>query len=506
MRSVGYQEIRGGLALRHRTPDRIAPPVQPGPEPASAIQGPFPGASHTPGFEPLPISRRCGFEHCRPGRNFCLPVHMKRWSSRDIIPAPLHRDPAVTTLEQSCLDRGNPLIDTLADWLVDQALGDAPLEAIFEGTCKRLYAAGIPITRSYVTFRTLHPLYQAQALVWKRDSGLELQSYPHDATPEQWQKSPFFHMVEHDIPLLRRHLTGESAILDFEILEELADQGYTDYLAFMVKFDKSVETDAVGGGIVGSWSTERDNGFTNEDIRSLQRIEQRLGVAFKINIQKKLTENILAAYLGPGAGRQIMSGQIKRGDGETIRAVIWYSDMRDSTRLAASMTSELFLHALNEYFESTAGAVLQHQGEVLRFIGDAVLAIFPISDERDTRTCCRLAMEAARAAEQRMMQVNEARRERGEPELDFGLGLHVGDVLFGNIGVPERVEFSVVGPAANEVARLESLTKTVGSRILVSELFAENVQEEWRRMGEFAIPGMSNTVPAYALPADPAAL
>lgn len=416
-----------------------------------------------------------------------------------IIPA-THIDLAVMMLETSDVDRGNPLIDGLANWLVEQALGGAPLEEIFAGTCKRLYAAGIPVARSHVTFRTLHPLYDAQALAWKRDSGLELQSFAHGATPEQWQRSPLFHMVKHEIPALRRHLAGESAILDFEVLKDLAEQGYTDYLAFTVKFDKSVETDAVGGGIVGSWSTDRGNGFTNEDIRSLQRIEQRLGVAFKINIQKKLTENILAAYLGPGAGREVLNGQIKRGDGETIRAVIWYSDMRDSTRLADSMTSKLFLHALNEYFESTAGAVLQQQGEVLRFIGDAVLAIFPISAERDTHASCRLAVEAARTAEERMARANEARLGRGEPALDFGLGLHVGDVLFGNIGVPERVEFSVVGPAANEVARLESLTKKTGSRILVSHLFAENVQENLHRVGEFEVQGKKNPMPVYALP------
>lgn len=419
---------------------------------------------------------------------------------RIIIATSCHRETTVKTLEHSDADRRSPLIDALADWLVDQSLGNAPLEDIFEGTCKRLYAAGIPVARSYVTFRILHPLYQAQALMWKRDCGLELQSYAHGATPEQWQKSPLFHLVEHDIPLLRRHLAGESAILDFDILEELAHQGYTDYLAFLIKFDQSVEMDTVGGGIVGSWSTERQSGFTNEDIRSLQRIEQRLGVAFKINIQKKLTENILAAYLGPGAGRQVMNGQIKRGDGETIRAVIWYSDMRESTRLAGSMTGESFLRALNEYFESTAGAVLQHQGEVLRFIGDAVLAIFPISGERDACAACRLAIEAAWVAEENLAQVNRARAERGEPVLDFGLGLHVGDVLFGNIGVPERVEFSVVGPAANEAARLESLTKTVGSRILASESFAANMKEEWTRVGEFEIHGVKNPVPAYAPP------
>ncbi len=405
----------------------------------------------------------------------------------------------MATFRRDDYDRGNPLIDTLADWLVDQSLGDAPLEEIFEGTCKRLYAAGIPVARCHVTFRVLHPLYQAQALHWERDRGLELQSYVHGHDQDAWLKSPMFHMVENDIPHLRRRLIGESAILDFELLGELAGREYTDYLAFKVSFDGSAKRE-VGGGIIGSWCTDRKNGFTNDDIRSLQRIEQRVAVAFKINIQKKLTENILAAYLGPGAGRRVMNGQIRRGDGETIRAVIWYSDMRHSTQLADSMTGEAFLRALNEYFESTAGAVLKHNGEVLRFIGDAVLAIFPIRSERDAKESCRFAIEAARAAEANMACVNKERGSRGEPSLDFGLGLHVGEVLFGNIGVPERVEFSVVGPAANQVARLESLTKTVGMRILVSKAFADNMEDTWVRVGEYELRGVDSPVPVYAPP------
>ncbi len=397
-------------------------------------------------------------------------------------------------------DRGNPLVDALADWLVDRALGDAPLEDTFEGTCKRLYAAGIPVARGHVAFRVLHPLYQAQALNWRRDRGLELQSFVHGGSAEEWERSPLFHMTQQDIPYLRRRLTGESAILDFDFLKEIAEQGYTDYLAFMVRFDKSQATGDAGGGIIGSWCTDRESGFTNEDIRSLQRIEQRLAVAFKISIHRKLTENILAAYLGPGAGGQVMDGQIKRGDGKNIRAVIWYSDMRDSTRLADSLTGEAFLRALNDYFESTAGAVLQHEGEVLRFIGDAVLAIFPILADGDARSKCRAAVRAARDAEANLERVNQQRRARGEPELDFGLGLHVGEVLFGNIGVPERVEFSVVGPAANEVARLESLTKSVGSRILVSEAFADTTEAAWARVGEYELRGVDRTVPVFAPP------
>lgn len=400
-------------------------------------------------------------------------------------------------------DRGNPLIDSLANWLVEQSLRDAPLEETFEGTCKRLYAAGIPVARSHVTFRILHPLYKAQALNWERGRGLELLSYAHGEDQEKWSRSPLFHMIENKVPYLRRRLTGESAILDFDMLKELAGDGYTDYLAFLVRFDESKDGQEVGGGIIGSWCTDRGNGFTNEDILSLKRIEQRIAVAFKINIQKKLTENILAAYLGAGAGREVMNGQIRRGDGATIRAVIWFSDMRESTRLADTMTADAFLAALNEYFESTAGAVMQHRGEVLRFIGDAVLAIFPIREELGVAASCRQAMAAARLAEQNLARVNGMRAERGEPGLDFGLGLHVGEVLFGNIGVPERVEFSVVGPAANEVARLESLTKEVGRRILVSKAFADSSNDDWIRAGEYVLRGVKSPVPVYTPPAAP---
>ena len=396
-------------------------------------------------------------------------------------------------------DRGNPLVDALADWLVSQALRDSSLEEVFEGTCKRLYAAGIPVARSHITFRVLHPLYQSQALDWQRDRSVELKSYVHGVTMDSWHKSPLYHMLEHNVPDLRRHLTGDSAILDFEFLEELSEQGFTDYLAFLVRFDDNIDPDRANG-IIGSWSTDRATGFTNADIRSLKRIEQRLAVAFKIKIQSKLTENILSAYLGPGAGKQVLNGQIKRGDGETIRAVIWYSDMRDSTRLADSMPAHSFLQALNQYFESTAGAVLRYGGDVLRFIGDAVLAIFPIRDTQEVASSCQHALQAAWDAQDALAVVNAKRIGRGEDSLDFGLGLHVGEVLFGNIGVPERVEFSVVGPAANEVARLESLTKTLQERVLVSESFAANLCVDWVPAGQFKLRGVGDPVSVFAPP------
>ena len=185
----------------------------------------------------------------------------------------------------------------------------------------------------------------------------------------------------------------------------------------------------------------------------------------------------------------MLNGQIRRGDGEMIHAVIWYSDMRDSTRLADGMAAEDFLRTVNSYFECTAGAVLANGGEVLRFIGDAVLAIFPIRDG-DSQSACERAMAAARDAEARLGVVNDERARHDLEALDYGLGLHVGDVMFGNIGVPERLEFSVIGPAANEVARIEGLTKTLGRRTLASAEFARSVPRYWESAGSHALKGV----------------
>ena len=406
----------------------------------------------------------------------------------------------MNTVEITDTDRGNPLIDTLADWLVSQALRDTPLDKLYQSTCKQLYAAGIPVTRGHVAFRVLHPLFEAQSLHWEIDKEVKATNYLHGADSQEWEKSPFFYMITNKVPYLRRHLVGDAAIIDFPMLQELHDEGFTDYFSFVVWFNEDADVDSLARGIVGSWCTQRKNGFTHADIRSLIRIEQRLAVAFKINIQSQITENILSAYLGPGAGDRVLSGQIKRGDGENIHAVIWYSDMRNSTQLADSMPGQAFLQALNQYFESTAGAVLHHGGEVLRFIGDAVLAIFPIRGKNGAEKACQRAMQAAATARESLLLVNQGRQARGEEPLDFGLGLHIGEVLFGNIGVPERVEFSVIGPAANEVARLESLTKSLQRRVLVSESFAKHMKLDWVSEGQHELRGVGQQVSVYAPP------
>ena len=393
------------------------------------------------------------------------------------------------------------LIDRTADWLMSSALGETGVESIFEGCCQRLHAAGVPLARALTAFRTLHPLFASVLLVWKRNQGVDTNPIQHARafSTEEWFRSPMHHLVRHRLPFLRRRLTGECAIVDFPVLEELRDGGVTDYICYRIPFTSEEESAPGSNGIMGSWATDRPSGFSEEDLRILERIQRRYAVSCKVQIQRRITRNVLDTYLGPDAGARVLDGQIRRGDGERIHAVIWYSDMRDSTRLADRLDPHVFIERLNRYFECTAGAVIAGGGEVLRFIGDAVLAIFPIRpDGDDARVAAERALAAARDAESRLARANEGLAAEGEEPIEFGLGLHVGDVMYGNIGVPERLEFSVIGPAANEVARIEDLTKTLGRRVLVSEAFAAVAGAHCEPLGAHPLRGVGAPVAVFA--------
>lgn len=394
---------------------------------------------------------------------------------------------------------GATLIDSLADWLMTQALGETDLQTLFAGCCERLWSAGLPLWRAYIGVRTLHPLVRLVALTWQPRSGLQREEYLHTDGLRGWEDSPFRRMVESNTRLLRRHLAGDDALVDFPILRELRDKGARDYLAYIIPFGAEDFSGPASEGIVGSWATDRASGFTEVEIRTLQRIEQRLAVACKATIKAEIAANVLNAYLGKKAARQVLAGQIRRGDGEMIHAIIWYTDMRSSTRLADALPPIEFLQALNGYFECSAGAVLDHGGEVLRFVGDAVLAIFPIEgDETAVRGTCERAVAAAREAQARIVTLNLERIRSGHPPLGFGLSLHIGDVMYGNIGTPARIEYSVVGRAVNEAARMEALTKVLERPILGSGDFACHLPGGWQSLGKHQLPGVAEPIEVFA--------
>lgn len=413
-------------------------------------------------------------------------------------------DPA--TLRAISERQPNIMVDALTEWLVDQSLSTPALDQVVAGTCERLYAAGVPISRVMLGYRTLHPMLRARSFVWERGKSIETFEHQHFVgsadeaeARAMWERSPMNYILEHNVPMLRRRLTGPEKMLDFRLLEELAAEGLTDYLAIATDLGRPLPDSpapTLDHGIICSWATDAPDGFTKAQLADIMRVQRRMAVTLNVGIKWEMASTLATTYLGPDAGRRVLAGKIRRGDGESISAVIWFSDLRNSTGLAESMPPENFLRLLNRYFECTAGAVLAEGGEVLRFIGDAVLAIFPqVSAEEGARRARRAMQEALR----RLEEWNGRRLQQGKMPIGIGIGLHCGEVMFGNIGVPERLEFSVIGHAANTASRLESLTKELGEPVIVSASFAALLPDEhWRFLGDHSLRGASGAIGLFA--------
>lgn len=393
------------------------------------------------------------------------------------------------------------LITKINDWLIDQALGDPDIVDLFEGVCTRLSAIGIPISRGVLMWSTLHPLFRAEMVSWRRGSPAQLDQFIHqDTVSEVWLRSTMKFLLDNDLRVLRRRLTGPEKLLDFSILEDLAAEGYTDYLIIGTDlFSPAHAHDQDRRGMFVSWSTDRPTGFTDGELECLQRIQRRLSVACKTVIQARISRNITEAYLGKQTGKQVLDGLIRLGDGRETRALVWYSDLRNSTGLAETMPSADFLDLLNSYFECAARPAIAAGGEVLAFVGDAVLAIFPVMDEDELPAITRRALSALHESLILTDRMNAARTRASLHPIRYGVGLNIGAVMYGNIGVPERLAFSAIGPTVIEVARIEKLTKTVGSRVLATREVASLDPDLWRSMGVHPLQGVGKPQELFGL-------
>ncbi len=379
------------------------------------------------------------------------------------------------------------LSSAIIEWLADEALHQSEPATLYGELCLRLRAVGIPVMRGQVAFRVLHPLYDASALTWNAKQDVLVENFrPEQPGREQFSRSPVGHALAHRLPVFRRRLTGPTALLDFEVLEEFRALGGTDYLIFLVSFDAAGQN-----GVICSWLGDRAAGFTDDEIAQLQRVTRELGIALKSRLERSVAENIAHAYLGRRAGQAVLNGSIRRGDGEKITAALWYSDLRRSTELADRLSTEDFLDLLGRYFEMTAAAVLDHGGEVVSLIGDAVLGLFRV--EGLPQEACARALAAAHEARRRL-DVSQS-GNAGDPGLDFGISLHLGQVIYGNVGVPERLQFTVVGGAVNEVVRVQDLTKQLGCPVLATATFADVVAGSWRPLGEHRLRGLETPMP-----------
>lgn len=392
------------------------------------------------------------------------------------------------------------LINEIGEWLIDQALAQPNIVELFEQVCVRLTAVGVPLSRCRLMWPTLHPLFQAETVLWRRGEETVFEQFNHlDNVSEEWLSSPMSFVIENRLTTFRRNLDGPNKMIDFAVLEELVEQGHTDYLLIATEFKNSrVRNTKLEAGVLVMWSSDRPGGFSEDDLAALKKIQRRLATACKSVVQNRIALNITETYLGKHAGRQVLDGAIKLGDGRETKAVVWYSDMRKSTELADTMSPEAFLELLNDYFQCTAGPAIEYGGEVLDFIGDAVLAIFPYDDEAGKAqaiTCATLAMEQALKLS---LEVNQRRKEAGLMPFDFGVGLNAGQVMFGNIGVASRLSFSVIGPTINEVERIETLTKAVDARALTIGEIAKVNADMWTSIGHHQLKGVAGKTELFA--------
>ena len=391
------------------------------------------------------------------------------------------------------------LVNGINEWLVDQALSEPDIVGMFEGLCNRIHAVGIPLGRARLTWPTLHPLFQAETILWKRGQPTEFEQFVHQETEsEAWLRSPMKYMFDNNVDVLRRNLEGPSKLLDFPVLEEVAEQGMTDYLVIRTGLAIKNETaTAKQLGIIATWSADRPGGFNNGELEALQKIQRRFAVACKTVIQSRIARNISETYLGREAGGRVLAGSIRRGDGAKTKAVVWYNDMRNSTALADTMPGHDYIELLNEYFDCTATPIIEAGGEVLDFVGDGVLAIFPYNDADQQMTAVQGATTALRNVLKARDELNERRRERDLFPIRFGIGLNTGTVMFGNIGIPRRLTFSVIGPTVNEVSRIESLTKATGMDALVTKDIVALQPENWVSIGRQRLSGVAEEMELF---------
>jgi len=381
-----------------------------------------------------------------------------------------------------------PDVQPVVDWL-DRGAPPAKLpQDVLLQLCRRLVESGIALYRAAVFVRTLHPNVAGRAFYWRADTdAVEVDEAEHAFMQTEDHLGSPLPVIVSSRAEIRRRLADPDCPMDYPVLADLRSQGATDYLAVPLEF--------LNGEVhVASFSTRRPGGFSDGELAALRRVLPPLTRVAEIYALSRKAGNILEAYLGRQAGAKVLAGQIRRGDSEELHAVIWFCDLRDSTPLADSMSRTAFIDLLNQYFECVLGPVLERGGEVLRFIGDAALAIFPVGE--NPVNACEKAVEAAREAIARMQALNEARK----PPLRFGIGLHLGTVLYGNIGTPTRIEFTVIGAAANEAARIESLCKSLDTRLVVSEQVVRHLPGTWKPLGRHALRGVGEPVALFTLP------
>lgn len=406
-------------------------------------------------------------------------------------------------------------LDPAAFYRIARCIADASLEGSSEGEVLACFGAalneaGIPVARAMLGADTLHPVLAGRIFVWHRDrDGVGLHEFGRSTTAEgdrKWRESPFYHLEHSGGGEYRFRILGHNGSYPFPVLGELAEQGYTDYLVTMTRFG---EKGIIGqlDSVYASWATAHPDGYSAAQIEMLKALIPFAAAAVRSASVRRIADTLAETYLGRDAARRVLSGTIGRGDAERISAALWFSDLRGFTKLVDTVSPELIVPLLNDYAGAAVSAIHRHGGEVLKFVGDGVLAIFRSNDHQSAamREASHAALAALRATLTALTEVRNKRANAGLPVTDMSVALHVGEVLYGNFGGEDRLDFTVVGPAVNELSRISGLARSVEQPAIFSAAFrkaAGGLQAETVSLGRYALRGVEAPQELFTL--DPA--
>jgi adenylate cyclase len=397
----------------------------------------------------------------------------------------------------------------LMNWLVSQGLTGLPETELIRGFCERSRAGGLDISRASVFIDTLHPIFEGRGFRWNDTETNESDMFEYGSTSEgeaaqNWRRSIFYHMLESGSEELKVDF-ADRASLDFSLIDELAAKGHRHFVAFVHRFGEAGTLGQMDS-VYSYWVTRRTDGFGEQGLSALRDLVPALGLAIKSAAQVDIARTLGRVYLGRDASEKVLQGRISRGVTERINAVLWFSDLRGSTAISESIGPDEIIPFLNDYAQAAIDAVHEEGGDVLKLIGDGVLAMFTGADMSAAR---RAALRAEHRFRHNMTALNARRSAAGRPTTSAYVGLHVGEVLYGNIGSEDRLDFTVVGPAVNEVSRIASMCSSVDRELLASSEFRAGLDASGRghlvSTGRFVLRGIGRAQDLYTLDPDIAA-
>ncbi|MBK3665453.1 adenylate/guanylate cyclase domain-containing protein [Bradyrhizobium diazoefficiens] len=381
--------------------------------------------------------------------------------------------------------------DAVVDWLTNGTRDQRFIDNIFAEMCVRLQQAGIPLKRSTLHILIQHPQWLGARFMWSdgmREADISRVDFDVRERPEYIGSSA--NEIQTGATEVRENLERDPALgRKHRLYDEMRATGLTDYVAWPLYH-------TLGKQHLVTFATDRRGGFDDAHIAALKKLLPVLALVSEIRVKNRLARTLLETYVGAHAGELILAGATRRGTGTTVRAAIMICDLRDFTKISDNWPRDDVIDLLNDYFDAMSDPITRHGGEILKFIGDGLLAIFPLHEPNACANLLRAVTEARGA----MVALNERNSTTGRAPLNYGIGVHVGDVMYGNIGSTSRLDFTVIGPAVNMASRLEALTKQLGKPVLLSRDFAELVDREFEleRVGQHAVRGFSEPIELFA--------